>query len=33
MWRVYLSEFISVVSVSLVWVYLIDKQIRKDHEK
>ena len=29
MWRVYLLEFIIVLIVSIVWMYLIDKEIKE----
>jgi len=30
MWRVYLLEFIFTVTISIVWVLLIDKQIKDE---
>jgi hypothetical protein len=32
MWRVYLLEFIFTVIISIVWVSLIDKQIKEDNK-
>jgi len=33
MWRVYLFEFIFTVIISIVWVSLIDKQIKEDNKE
>ena len=30
MWKVYLFEFIVTVIISILWVYLIDKQIQEE---